>query len=221
MPYLSLYRKYRPRSFAEVVGQRHVTQTLANAIKSSRIAHAYLFTGPRGTGKTSTARVLAMALNCEEGTSPEPCGVCESCRRTISGAALDVIEIDAASNRGIDEIRDLRDRVGLAPARIALQSLHRGRSPHAHRRGFQRLPQDPRRAAPPRRLRPRHHRTAPRPAHHSLPLPALRLPPHWHAGTGSPRAQGRRAGGNSRWIRGPSPFSFTRPMVRCATPSRC
>ncbi len=116
MPYLSLYRKYRPRSFAEVVGQRHVTQTLANAVRSDRIAHAYLFTGPRGTGKTSTARVLAMALNCEEGTSAEPCGKCEPCRRIISGSALDVIEIDAASNRGIDEIRELRERVGLAPA---------------------------------------------------------------------------------------------------------
>lgn len=116
MPYLSLYRKYRPRSFAEVVGQRHVTQTLANAVRSERIAHAYLFAGPRGTGKTSTARVLAMALNCEEGTSAEPCGKCEPCRRIISGSALDVIEIDAASNRGIDEIRELRERVGLAPA---------------------------------------------------------------------------------------------------------
>jgi len=116
MPYLSLYRKYRPQRFAEVVGQRHVTQTLANAVRAGRIAHAYLLCGPRGTGKTSTARVLAMALNCEGGTSPEPCGECEPCRRIISGSALDVIEIDAASNRGIDEIRELRERVGLAPA---------------------------------------------------------------------------------------------------------
>jgi DNA polymerase-3 subunit gamma/tau len=116
MPYLSLYRKYRPRTFGEIVGQRHVTQTLANAVKQGRIAHAYLFCGPRGTGKTSTARVLAMALNCEQGPTPEPCGVCESCLRIVAGSALDVIEIDAASNRGIDEIRQLRERVGLAPA---------------------------------------------------------------------------------------------------------
>jgi len=116
MPYLSLYRKYRPRNFAEIVGQRHVTQTLCNAVKADRIAHAYLFCGPRGTGKTSTARVLAMALNCEKGPTAEPCGECETCRRIIVGSALDVIEIDAASNRGIDEIRQLRERVALTPA---------------------------------------------------------------------------------------------------------
>lgn len=116
MPYLSLYRKYRPRTFADILGQRHVTQTLANAVKGNRIAHAYLFCGPRGTGKTSTARVLAMALNCEQGPTTEPCGVCDPCRRIAVGNALDVIEIDAASNRGIDEIRELRERVGLAPA---------------------------------------------------------------------------------------------------------
>lgn len=116
MPYLSLYRKYRPRSFGEVVGQRHVAQTLANAVKADRVAHAYLLCGPRGTGKTSTARVLAMALNCERGPTPEPCGTCHTCQRIVAGSALDVIEIDAASNRGIDEIRELRDRVALAPA---------------------------------------------------------------------------------------------------------
>ncbi len=116
MPYLSLYRKYRPRNFAAIVGQRHVTQTLANAVKRNRIAHAYLFCGPRGTGKTSTALVLAMALNCDQGPTAAPCGDCEACRRIVAGNALDVIEIDAASNRGIDEIRELRERVGLAPA---------------------------------------------------------------------------------------------------------
>ncbi len=116
VPYLSLYRKYRPRSFAEIVGQRHVTQTLSNAIKANRIAHAYLFCGPRGTGKTTTALVLAMALNCEKGPTAQPCRECEGCRRIVAGNALDVIEIDAASNRGIDDIRELRERVGLLPA---------------------------------------------------------------------------------------------------------
>ncbi len=115
MPYLSFYRKYRPRTFAEIVGQRHVTQTLANAVKAGRIAHAYLFCGPRGTGKTSTARALAMALNCEQGPTAEPCLKCESCQRISEGTALDVVEIDAASNRGIDEIRALREKVALAP----------------------------------------------------------------------------------------------------------
>ncbi len=115
MPYLSFYRKYRPRTFAEIVGQRHVTQTLANAVKAERIAHAYLFCGPRGTGKTSTARALAMALNCEQGPTAEPCLKCESCQRISEGTALDVVEIDAASNRGIDEIRALREKVALAP----------------------------------------------------------------------------------------------------------
>ena len=116
VPYLSLYRKYRPRSFAGIVGQRHVTQTLANAVKANRIAHAYLFCGPRGTGKTSTALVLAMALNCDKGPTPEPCRECEMCRRIIAGSALDVFEFDAASHRKVDEIGEVLGRVNLAPA---------------------------------------------------------------------------------------------------------
>ncbi len=116
MPYLSLYRKYRPRSFAEIVGQRHVTQTLANAVKADRIAHAYLFCGPRGTGKTSTALVLAMALNCDKGPTPEPCRECDMCRRIIAGSALDVFEFDAASHRSVEDIGEVLGRVSLAPA---------------------------------------------------------------------------------------------------------
>ena len=115
MAFLSLYRKYRPRNFEDLVGQQHVVKTLKNALEQNRIAHAYLFAGPRGTGKTSTAKVFAQALNCVEGPTTEPCGECNSCLSIRSGQSVDVIEIDAASNRGIDEIRDLREKVKFYP----------------------------------------------------------------------------------------------------------
>ena len=109
------YRKWRPQTLAQVVGQGHVTRTLLNALGSGRVAHAYLFCGPRGTGKTSTGRILAKAVNCLEGGQGEPCNRCAMCIATNEGRAMDVIEIDAASNRGIDEIRDLRERAKFAP----------------------------------------------------------------------------------------------------------
>lgn len=115
MDYVSLYRRWRPQTFGDIVGQGHVVRTLRNAVSAGRIAHAYLFAGPRGTGKTSTARVLARALNCEHGPTPDPCGKCASCVSIRDGNAMDVIEIDAASNRGIEEIRDLREKVVYAP----------------------------------------------------------------------------------------------------------
>lgn len=111
-----LYGKWRPRSFDEVVGQDHVVTTLRNALATGQVAHAYLFAGPRGTGKTTTARILARALNCEQSQSGDPCNECASCRAVLEGRALDLIEMDAASNRGIDDIRELRDKIGYSPS---------------------------------------------------------------------------------------------------------
>ncbi|MFD6264661.1 DNA polymerase III subunit gamma and tau [Micromonospora chalcea] len=116
---LALYRKYRPRTFAEIIGQDHVTEPLSQALRSGRLNHAYLFSGPRGCGKTSSARILARSLNCEQGPTPEPCGQCDSCRELApdGGGSIDVIEIDAASHGGVDDARDLREKAFFAPAR--------------------------------------------------------------------------------------------------------
>src|SRR5436853_6720338 len=115
--YQVIARKYRPQSFAEVVNQEHVKTTLANAIAQQRIAHGYIFSGQRGTGKTTVARILARCLNCVNGPTNQPCGVCASCLEVTAGGAPDVIEIDAASNRGINEMRELRENVRYQPQR--------------------------------------------------------------------------------------------------------
>ena len=115
MSYLALYRRWRPKQFTDVVGQHHVSDTLQRAILEDKVAHAYLFAGPRGTGKTSMAKIFARAINCEQGPTDTPCGQCESCQQMLQGQSLDVIEIDAASNRGIDEVRALREQVNFLP----------------------------------------------------------------------------------------------------------
>ena len=117
MSYLVLARKYRPQKFSELTGQEHVSRTLQNAIDSGRVAHAFLFTGARGVGKTSSARILAKTLNCEQGPTTEPCNVCPACEEITAGTSVDVFEIDGASNTGVDDIRELRDNVKYPPSR--------------------------------------------------------------------------------------------------------
>ena len=115
MAYVALYRKFRPKRFEDVVGQEHITKTIRNQIINNRIGHAYLFSGGRGSGKTSTAKILARAVNCEHLVDGEPCNECEMCKQAIEGSLIDITEMDAASNNGVDNIREIREEVEFIP----------------------------------------------------------------------------------------------------------
>ena len=117
--YQALYRKWRPTTFADVVGQKHITDTLRAQLKAGHLSHAYLFTGTRGTGKTTCAKILARAVNCTNLQNGDPCGTCPACRGIADGSILDVVEIDAASNNGVDNIRDIRDETRYTPATVS------------------------------------------------------------------------------------------------------
>ena len=197
---LSLYRKYRPQTFAEIAGQDHVSTTLQNAVRSGTVAHAYVFSGSRGTGKTSTAKILAKALNCtgpdseHEVTAPTvtPCGVCDSCRSIAASTAArrdrDGRRLQPRHRRHPRAARQGRLRAGAGP----LQGLHRRRGAHAHQGGLQRPPEDPRGAAGARRLRAGHDRGPPHSGDHPLALPALRLSPPARARHRARRGPDRR-----------------------------
>src|SRR5690554_6109102 len=116
MSYIALYRKYRPDNFDSIIGQEHIVRVLKNQIKSRKISHAYLFTGTRGTGKTSAAKIFAKAVNCLNPKDGSPCGACKACKALDLANNLDILEIDAASNNGVDEIRDIRDKVKYPPS---------------------------------------------------------------------------------------------------------
>ena len=175
MSYLVLARKYRPQRFSELIGQEHVARTLSNAIAANRVHHAFLFTGARGVGKTSAARILAKALSCEKGPTAEPCGVCDICQEIAGGRAVDVIEIDAASNTKVEETKSVL-RGGALPAGAgAAQGLHHRRGPHAVGAFVECAAQDAGGAAAARGVRVRHDRGAQDPGDDPVALPALRL----------------------------------------------
>ncbi|WP_340140871.1 AAA family ATPase [Neisseria meningitidis] len=160
MAYQVLARKWRPKTFSDLVGQEHVVKALQNALDEGRLHHAYLLTGTRGVGKTTIARILAKSLNCENAQHGEPCGVCESCTQIDAGRYVDLLEIDAASNTGIDNIREVLENAQYAPTAGKIQSLYHRRSAYAFQKRVQRYAQNAGRAARTRQIHPCHDRSA-------------------------------------------------------------
>ena len=176
--YQALYRKWRPKVFSEVVGQGHITDTLRRQVAEGHTAHAYLFTGTRGTGKTTCARILAKAVNCLSPVDGEPCGRCEACRAVDAGTTLDITELDAASNNGVDQVRALREEAVYTPAVLKKAGVYHRRGAYALHPGLQRAAEDPGGAAGASDVHSGYHGAAQGPGHHPLPVPALLLQAH-------------------------------------------
>ena len=206
----ALYRKYRPQIFEDVVGQEHIERTIKNAIAQDKVSHAYLFTGPRGTGKTTTARLLAKALLCEKGPTAEPDGTCEDCEMIAAGEHPDVYELDAASRTGVENVREeIIGRVQFAPTRGRYKVYIIDEVHMLSTAAFNALSEDAGGAAEPRGVHPGHHRPSEGARDHSLALPALRFPPHLH------RSHGVSLGGHlhrrERGVRGGGPGAHRAP----------
>ena len=221
----SLYR-HRPRTFADVVGQEHVVRTLRNAVEQGKVHHAYLFVGSRGTGKTSMAKILAACLNCERGPTIEPCGKCESCTSIASATSLDVIEMDAASNNSVDDIRELREKVAYAPVSGRHKVYILDEAHMLSSQAWNALAEDAGGAAAADHLRARHDRGPEGAPDRGRPLPSLRLrAPDRRAGcrgAGPGRRARNRSGSRmrrSRSSRAMPPGAFVTPSARSSSSS--
>ena len=196
---LSLYRRHRPRTFDQVVGQESVVRTLRNAIELGKVHHAYLFVGSRGTGKTSMAKLLACALNAEGGPRTDFSPDDPACKAIMDGKSLDVVEMDAASNNSVDDIRELRENVSLSPMGGARRVYILDEAHMLSHRGLERVPEDAGGAARARGVRAGHHRGAQGAGHDRRPLPPVRLPPpvaradRRRAHAGGPRRRASRS----------------------------